>query len=226
MRQILIALALAAAPAAAFCDEAQPIFSGSIAVVSDYRYRGLSLSDEQPALQAGLTATSPGGWYADAFTSTIDEYAGPGDDHGATVELDFAVGRGFSALGVDWDASAAVYTYPGAAGLSYWEIPVSASKTWGALTATAGLEYAPAQSNLGDDDNTYVYLSAEWAPQTWPVSLSASLGREDGAYADNKLDWTLGVSHDVGPVNLLLQYIDADAPGADGALVASVTKAF
>jgi uncharacterized protein (TIGR02001 family) len=226
MRHLLIALTLAATPALGVCEEAQSPISGSIGVVSDYRYRGYSLSDEQPAIQAELTATSAGGWYADVWTSTIDEYAGPGDAHGATVELDLSVGRGFSALGLDWDAAASVYTYPGASGLSYWELPVSASRTWGDLTGTAGLEYAPSQSALGDEDNRYVYLAADWAPESWPVSLSASIGLEDGAFADNKLDWAVGVARDVGPVNVQLQYIDADAPGIDGALVASLTKAF
>lgn len=226
MRHLLIALILAAAPALAAAEEAASPWSGSLAAVSDYRYRGYSLSDEQPALQAELTYTTGGGWYADAFTSTIDEYAGPGDAHGATVELDFSLGRGFSGLGLDWDLAAAVYTYPGASGLSYWEVPVSASKTWGALTGTAGFEYAPAQEATGDQDNRYLYLAADWAPESWPVAVNASLGLEDGAFADNKLDWAIGVSRDVGPVSLQLQYIDADAPGIDGALVASLTKAF
>lgn len=226
MRQILIALILTATPLVAAAEEASSPISGSLAVVSDYRYRGYSLSDEQPALQAELTYTTKGGWYADAFTSTIDEYAGPGDAHGATVELDFAVGRGFSALGADWDVAASVYTYPGASGLSFWELPVSASKTWGSLTGTVGFEYAPAQSALGDRDSRYTYLAASWAPETWPVSLNASVGLEDGAFADHKLDWALGVSRDIGPVSLQLQYIDADAPGVDGGLVASLTKAF
>lgn len=215
-----------AGPAMAAEDGEGSWLSGSVAVVSDYRYRGSSLSDAQPAVQAELTATTPGGWYADAWTSTIDEYAGPGDAHGATVELDFSLGRGFSALGLDWDAAASVYTYPGASGLGYWELPVSASKTWGALTGTAGLEYAPSQSALGDEDNTYVYLAADWAPESWPVSVNAAIGREDGAFADNKLDWAVGLARDIGPVSLELRYVDADAPGIDGALVASLTKAF
>lgn len=226
MRGLILALALTAIPAAGICEEASSPFSGSLAVVSDYRYRGYSLSDKQPALQAELTATSAGGWYADVWTSSIDEYAGPGDAHGATVELDFAFGRSFSALGLDWDAAASVYTYPGASGLSYWEFPVSAARTFGDLTGTVGFDYAPSQDALNGQDNRYAYLAADWAPESWPVSLNAQVGLEDGAFADNKLDWSLGIGRDVGPVSLQLQYVDTDAPGVDGALVASVTKSF
>jgi uncharacterized protein (TIGR02001 family) len=45
--------------------------SGSATVVSDYRYRGISLSDGGPAAQAGVAYDAPGGWYAGAFVSTV-----------------------------------------------------------------------------------------------------------------------------------------------------------
>jgi uncharacterized protein (TIGR02001 family) len=47
-------------------------FSGSVAVVSDYRYRGVSLSDERPAAQLGLVYDGAEGWYAGTFVSTVD----------------------------------------------------------------------------------------------------------------------------------------------------------
>lgn len=222
----IITLALIAVPAIGMCEETASPLSGSLTAVSDYRYRGYSLSDGQAALQAELTATSKGGWYADVWTSTIDEYAGPGDAHGATVELDFAFGRTFSVLGLDWDAAASVYTYPGASGLSYWEFPVSAARSFGSFTGTVGFDYAPAQDALNGQDNRYAYLAADWAPESWPVSLNAQVGLEDGAFADHKLDWSVGVSRDIGPLSLKLNYVDADAPGVAGALVASLTKSF
>ena len=46
-------------------------FSGTATVVSDYRYRGVTLSDEKPALQLGLNYDTPQGWYAGAFGSTV-----------------------------------------------------------------------------------------------------------------------------------------------------------
>lgn len=40
--------------------------SGSVALLSDYRFRGLSLSDGDPSAQLGLNYDSPQGWYAGA----------------------------------------------------------------------------------------------------------------------------------------------------------------
>ena len=45
--------------------------SGTLSGVSDYRYRGNTLSDRMPAAQAGLTYDDPVGWYVGAFGSTV-----------------------------------------------------------------------------------------------------------------------------------------------------------
>ena len=46
--------------------------SGTITVVSDYRYRGVSLSDNEPAAQLGVAYDDARGWYAGAFVSTVE----------------------------------------------------------------------------------------------------------------------------------------------------------
>ncbi len=51
--------------------EASAQVSGSLSLVSDYRFRGESLSDEQPAAQMNVVYDHPAGWYAGAFGSTI-----------------------------------------------------------------------------------------------------------------------------------------------------------
>ena len=49
--------------------------SGTVTVVSDYRYRGISLSDDDPAAQVGVTYDDARGWYAGAFVSTVKSSA-------------------------------------------------------------------------------------------------------------------------------------------------------
>lgn len=51
--------------------EARAQVTGSVAVVSDYRFRGVSLSDENPALQLGVAYDHASGLYAGAFASTV-----------------------------------------------------------------------------------------------------------------------------------------------------------
>ena len=55
----------------AFASSASAQFSATVSVVSDYRYRGITLSDQKPALQGGLNYDGADGWYAGAFGSTV-----------------------------------------------------------------------------------------------------------------------------------------------------------
>ena len=200
--------------------------SGALAVVSDYRLRGYSLSDGRPALQGGLTLTSPAGFYANTWAATIDEYGTGASGRGATVELDLGVGRAVSIGAYDFHAAAIAYIYPGGHDVNFVEIPVSVSHTAGAWAWTLGAAYAPPQSNLGNKANTYVYGSATLAPITWPIRLEATLGREDGVFAERKIDWSLAVSKNFGPTSVSLRYVGTDAPGVHATAVGSLGVAF
>jgi len=46
--------------------------SATITVVSDYRYRGITLSDNEPAAQLGVAYDDAQGFYAGAFVSTVE----------------------------------------------------------------------------------------------------------------------------------------------------------
>jgi len=54
-----------------FVCEARAQVSGNVALVSDYRFRGVSLSDRGPAVQASLAYDGADGWYAGAFASSL-----------------------------------------------------------------------------------------------------------------------------------------------------------
>jgi uncharacterized protein (TIGR02001 family) len=102
---IIIAVAACSVTPAAFAQDAASgmTFDASLGVVSDYRYRGLSLSDEAPALQIDATLATDSGLYANVFASTIDEYGLDADGDGAQVEIDYALGWVFSVMDFDVD---------------------------------------------------------------------------------------------------------------------------
>jgi uncharacterized protein (TIGR02001 family) len=54
-----------------FAATAHAQFTVTASVVSDYRFRGVSLSDDKPAAQISVNWDDPGGWYAGAFASTV-----------------------------------------------------------------------------------------------------------------------------------------------------------
>ena len=218
---------LTAAPAAARqADEQTWSMSGEIGVVSDYQYRGYSLSDSDWAVQGGLTVSAPNGFYAGVWASEIAEYGIGSDGDGAGIEIDLSVGRTFSAVGWDWDVALLHYGYPDGSDVDYFEIPLSASRTSGAFTGTLGLSYAPTQANLGDEDNLYFSVGGTYAPEHWPIGVSAQIGHEDGAFADGKLDWQLGLAKTIGPVTVSLQYSDSDGPGSEASTVAGLSLGF
>ena len=200
--------------------------SGELAAVSDYLFRGYSLSDGQPALLGGLTLTDPSGFYANTWASTINEYGTGASGRGATVELDLGVGRAFSIGAYDFHVAAVAYTYPGGHDVNFVEIPISASHTVGAWAWTLGAAYAPPLFNLGNKANTYVYGSVALAPMTWPIRLEATLGQEDGVFADRKTDWSLAVSKSFGPISVSMRYVGTDAPGVHATAVGSLGMAF
>lgn len=195
----------------------------SLTAVSDYRFRGLSLSDRKPALQADLTVSHESGLYGDVFASTIDEYGQDAVGKGATVELDYTLGWAFTAAGLDVDLAASAYTYPGGVDVSYVELPVQVSKTIGPWAGSAGFAYAPRQHAL-DRANRYEWLGLDYAGKALPVALAARIGREDGAFAAQKTDWSLSASRSLGRVEAAATYIDSDQAGA--ALVFSLAAKF
>ncbi|WP_017171143.1 TorF family putative porin, partial [Xanthomonas phaseoli] len=74
-------LLLGVAPLAQAQDEdaSTSPFSGTFAVTSDYLFRGISQTNEEPAFQAGLTYKTPFGLYLGTWTSNVDFGAGDPD---------------------------------------------------------------------------------------------------------------------------------------------------
>lgn len=223
------ALVAVAVPAAAQAQEEAEGVSAEyeIGVVSDYRYRGLSLSDEKPALQAGATFSAPGGWYAGTWGSTIEEYGVGADGDGANVEIDLFVGKAFSLGAFDVDVAVQAYVYPDGSDVNFAEIPVSISRTVGSWTLSLGAVYTPRQDIAVPEANRYVSGALVWQAPERPWQVSARVGYEDGAFApDGKLDWEVGASRTVGPMTLGLSYVDTDDDTIDGGLVASLKAGF
>jgi len=196
--QAIIAVIVLLMPASASAG-----VSGSIDLVSDYRFRGVSLSGRGPAVQATVHATK-GAFFVEGFVTTL----GRGDSD-ATVETDLSLGgqhklgKGTATLSATW------YLYPGDHHAGVYEIigrydlPVGRST----ISATAG--YAPGQHALHGGDNLYLGLSAI-VPVGRP-QIIASIGRERGALSPGtKIDWQLGAQIGIHGFDASLSYIDSN----------------
>jgi uncharacterized protein (TIGR02001 family) len=224
---VLAATAAAAATGVGAVAQDELTIEGNVALVSDYRFRGVSLSDETVAIQGGFDLALPSGLYAGTWASSIENYGG------SEIELDLYGGYGFEAGMFALDVGVLGYFYPGADDLEYYEIYGSVGTTLGMIDTTLGLNYAPSdQDGLGDDENTYVYLSGGMPLGDSPFSLSASVGYTDGVLdfsddGDGFWDWSVGISTSVLGVDVGLSYVDTsgDGDGIDATAVLSFSKA-
>ncbi len=191
---------------AASGGEANPAIdiTGSVGIVSDYRFRGLSLSGLDPAVQASLELSDDAGFYVGTWASSIKN--APSD-----VELDVYSGWRGKTGPFDLDVGAVAYVYPGGSDWDYIEFAASAAFTIGPAEVKLGTAYAPKQDNLGQDDNLYAYGDLELAVPDTPVNLLAHLGVEQGALAGptgRKWDWSLGAEVVIDHFSLGLSYVD------------------
>lgn len=228
MSSIFAVTALSAVPA--FAEDAKDEDAGSIdveftlAAVSDYRFRGVSLSDKKLAIQPGVTVTHDSGVYVSLWGSNV------ADNGGDDIELDVTIGIEKEFGAVTGNVGMVSYVYPGASNLNYVEFLGGASTKVGPATIGLNVAYAPKQSNIGGQDNVYGGVTAEIPLGEMPVTLVGSYGIEDGAFGNSKRDWSVGADIDVTGVTFGLRYIDtartAGLAGADPTLVFSLSKSF
>lgn len=193
---VLAGSALIASPAFAQ-DETDPpsdiTITGNAAVVTDYRFRGLSLSAGDPAIQGGININHSSGLYAGIWASSLQQ---DGADVYGSMELDLIAGFTKEVTpGLTLDAGLTYYVYPagdgnllpsGASG-DYFEPYASLTTAFGPATAKVGVAYAWKQEALDfnadgvGDDNLYVYGELGIGVPNTPVSLTAHLGYTDGA---------------------------------------------
>jgi uncharacterized protein (TIGR02001 family) len=201
--------------------------SGEIGVVSDYRYRGVSLSRGRPAVQGSVTIEHDSGLYAEAWASTLER---PGDPTDSEVDFTAGFSKDLSEA-FNVDLSGSFFAYPSAGSDNYVEATAVVTAARGAASGSLGLSYIPRQRATRDDsgashDNAYLFGTLDYAIPKTPVTLKAGLGYERGAFDEvergGKWDWTLGCEAELKRVRLGLAYVGSNADGGDRhALVAS-----
>lgn len=219
LRRLPLAVcALLACPTAALAqpeeaaDEADLFdISATATFVSDYRFRGVSASDRDPAAQGSIDVAI-GGFYVGAWASSIARTAD------TNVELDLYAGYTGEAGPIEYEVGAIAYLYPGGDGTgNIYEGTASLSYTLGPATARLTANYAPDQENL-DGDNFYLSADARVGIPATPITLLAQVGRERGSFYGRKWDWSLGVEATHGPFTASLSYVDTNLNGVTSGL--------
>lgn len=227
----------APAPAAPAPTGAGLDVAGSLTLLSDYRFRGVSRSDEDPAVQGSLSLSHVSGFYAGATATSLKGTDGfrlrdPAFRDLGDVELDLyagystPIGRGFSL-----DGGLVYYAFLGGDGATDYAEPY-ASLTYliGPLDVTAGAKYAPSQDAIGDQDMLYLFAQADVTIPFRPWRFTALVAHQDWSRFGDYWTWSLGAEHRLrlgrgADATLGLRYVDTDLPsrpGQDAALVATL----
>lgn len=174
-------------------------FSANVAFATEYRFRGVNLSDGEFAVQGGFDVNHSSGIYVGTWASNLDEQT---VGFGST-ELDLYGGwSGDLSDGVSADVGVLYYMYPDAPGVAgdtdYIEFYGSLSFSLASVSVTPGIAYAPDQSSLGSTDNLFIYTDVSIGIPDTPVTLNGHLGYTDGflTFTNNSKAWDWSVSAD------------------------------
>ncbi|HTH28119.1 MAG TPA: TorF family putative porin [Sphingobium sp.] len=256
----LSAVAFVAFAAPAMAEEASDDLglkiTGGAAVVSDYRFRGISQSDEDFAIQGNFTVAHESGLYVGVWGSSNTLPSGQG------TEIDVIAGFAKEVLpGVTADIGATYYVYPNKlqilAANELIEPFVSLSGSVGPVWAKVGFAYAPEQDyyigvNGQNTDAAYVWGDASVNIPNTPIKLKGHLGWSssnafrglltDGVdSSSNYLDYSVGADVSWKALTFGVSFVGTDVPtrygreslvgagnllAADNALVFSVGASF
>lgn len=187
-------------------------YSFNAAVVSDYRYRGVSQTRLKPALQGGADYThNPSGFYAGTWLSTIKWTKDAGGD--GDVEWDLYGGkRGEIAKDVGYDVGGLYYFYP-SNGLhpSANTFELYGAVSYGPLT----VKYSHSTTNLFGfaDSKNSGYLDGSFNYDVYDgytLNLHAGHQNVKNNGAASYTDYKIGVTKDFGVVTVALAAIYAD----------------
>jgi uncharacterized protein (TIGR02001 family) len=215
-----LTLAFASMSASAQAQDAAPApeavpdnqISYNAAIVSDYRYRGVSQTRLKPALQGGADyVNNPTGLYAGTWLSTIKWTTDDGGD--GHVEWDLYAGkRGEITKDITYDVGGLYYFYP-QNGLNP---NANTFELYGQISAGPfSLKYSHSTSNLFGvaDSKRSGYVDGQLNQEVYDgYILNLHIGRQNvkNNGALSYTDYKVGVTKDFGVVSVALAAVYAD----------------
>jgi len=206
--------------------------SASVALSSDYVWRGYSQTDNEAAISGSFDYGHASGLYAGTWASNVDFALGTDQAH---IEVDAYVGvsNDIGDTGLSYDVGFLRYMYPGTDGGDWNEYYASLSYSY----FSAGVAFSDDVYG-SDEDGTYYSLGFDY---DLPMNLALSAGYgyydyDDAVFGagskDSATDYRIGLSTELVGFGLDLTYTDSDSDGedlygdnvADGRLIFTVSK--
>jgi uncharacterized protein (TIGR02001 family) len=218
---IAIAMLFVLAPA----SDAQAGTSGSVTLTSDYLFRGVSQTNQEPAVQGGIEYAADNGLYVGTWGSNISwlsDMSTPAAPISSSLELDVYGGyRGKFSDSISYDVGALYYWYPGdfPSGFNSADTgEIYAGVTVGPFAhATFGAKYSYALTDLfgyaDSDGSGYLDLNANWEfVPTWTLNAHGGKQWIENTDIAEYADWKVGVTKAfVDGFSAAVAYSDTDA---------------
>ena len=219
----LLATALAGASLPALAQDAAPTgpfggnISGSITLGTDYVFRGLSQTDDNPTVQGGLEFAFPSNSqyfqpYIGVWASNVDF----GVDE--SIEVDYYAGFGGESAGFTYGASWLYYSYPDAdnnLNYDYWELAANVGYDLGVAAPEIG--YAWSEDFFGNSGDAHYLYGAVAVPLPFvpDLSVTGTIGHQwietNAAFGvQDYLNWSIVANYSAFTLDFALGYYDTD----------------
>ena len=179
-------------------DELVWEIAGNVALVSDYRFRGISQSDEDWAIQGGFDASWSPGFYVGIWGSSVDFDTNVFGFDGS-LELDYYAGWASQIGDSNWgvDVGYIYYDYPGDDGENGDYQEIYGSVSWHDLSV--GIAYS--DDYYGDTGDFYYYFADYSLGLPANFSMDFHIGYNDldknggflANFTDSYVDYSIGL---------------------------------
>lgn len=220
--------------------------AGSVAFTTDYKFRGISQTKTNAAVQGSMTISHESGAYFTAWGSSIDL------DEVGGLELDTLLGYTGSIGDVTYDVGVMRYNYPGANTRNSGGTEPDFNEVYGSV-AYKGAKLGAAYSNdYYNESGKYSYVYGSYATEVKGFGLMAQVGLNSFEDAqslvdalapagtvngeDSYIDYKVAVTKPVAGINMEVAYVatdfDSDDFNADydgvakGSVVVTASKSF
>jgi uncharacterized protein (TIGR02001 family) len=217
-------------------EDGQHATSASVTLTSDYIFRGISLTDEKPAIQGSFDYAHASGLYVGTWASNLSI------DSETNIEIDVYAGfaNEFGDSGIGYDVSVLRYMYPGNGGTDSDYTEYFGSLSYSYFTGTIGYT-SDFPTGTKDVNETYYNLAFDYE-LPYGIGFNAAVGYTDSdrnddvaGASDSYVDYTIGLSKPFAGFDWSIAYVGTNSDGddfasekklADDRFVASVSASF
>lgn len=228
MKAVNKAIAVAALSCAPMMASAVEV-SANVGLTTDYRFRGISQTDNEAALQGGFDIAFDSGFYVGTWGSNVD--------FANSLELDYYVGFGGEiSESLSYDLGYIYYDYPGTDGDDPYQ-EFYGSLSFGDLTL--GAAYS---NDYYFETGEFYYLYGDYGfdlGQGYNLGLHYGYNSFDEAdtflsKGDDYSDWSVAISKEFAGIEVSLSYVDTDLDESecfgtdwcDATAVLAISKSF